>query len=313
MKKSTVFGELEIFDAHTHFFSRSFFAALARQSPLLKGLDDPLKEIGEMTGMEMPPETAGEFARKWCQELDKYSVAKALLMASLPGDEESVATAVRLFPERFSGAFFFDPRIENAEEEAVKIFDELGFSVICLFPAMHHYSVADNETVKAIAGVVSERPGTAIFVHCGALSVGIRGKLGMPSKFDLRFSNPLDVHKLASEIPGANFIIPHFGAGFWREALMAADLSSNIYLDTSSSNKWTKYQAGDIGLRKVFERTIDVVGPERLLFGTDSSVFPRGWNSAVFDEQMEVLESIGVDSEIAAAIFGGNLCRLLKG
>ena len=36
-------------------------------------------------------------------------------------------------------------------------------------------------------------------------------------------------------------IIPHFGAGLFREALMVADLCPNVLLDTSSSNGWIKY------------------------------------------------------------------------
>ena len=311
MKKQTILGDLEIFDSHTHFFSHNFFSMLASQSPVFKDAEDPVSELGKISGLDMPPEGVGEFAKIWCDELDKNSVSKSLLMASLPGDEDSVATAVSLFPDRFAGAFFFNPLVQDAPEKARRIFDEMNFQVICLFPAMHHFSVGDNENVKAIAGLVRDRPGTAIFVHCGALSVGIRGKIGLPSKFDLKFSNPFEVHKLASEFPGVNFIIPHFGAGMFRETLMVADLCPNIYLDTSSSNKWVKYESADIDLKKVFERTIDVVGEYRLLFGTDSSVFPRGWNREVFDAQMGILAEIGVSESAAKAIFGGNLRKIL--
>ena len=73
--------------------------------------------------------------------------------------------------------------------------------------------------------------------------------------------------------------MPHFGAGYFREALMLADLCSNVYLDTSSTNSWMRYQAAHLTLRTVFRHALDVAGPERLLFGTDSSFFPRGWNA----------------------------------
>ena len=72
-------------------------------------------------------------------------------------------------------------------------------------------------------------------------------------------------------------IIPHFGAGMLREALMLADCCPNVYLDTSSSNSWIKYTPG-LTLEQVFKTALDVVGPDRLIFGTDSSFFPRGWN-----------------------------------
>jgi len=312
MKKQTTLGELEVFDSHTHFFSHNFFSMLASRSPVLKDTKDPVGELGRATGLDMPPETVDEFASIWQDELDKNSVAKSILMASLPGDELSVAKAVELYPDRFAGAFFFDPIGQNALENATRIFDELNLKLICLFPAMHHFSVGDNENVKAIVGLVRDRPGTAMFVHCGSLSVGIRGKIGLPSKFDLRYSNPFEVHKLASEFPDVNFIIPHFGAGMFRETLMAADLCPNIYLDTSSSNKCVKYEAGGVDLTQVFCRTLDVIGGERLLFGTDSSVFPRGWNQEVFENQVRILDEIGISQQTAKAIFGGNLRRLLE-
>jgi predicted TIM-barrel fold metal-dependent hydrolase len=176
---------------------------------------------------------------------------------------------------------------------------------------MHGFSVADDPNVRKIAEVVSKRKGTAIFVHCGALSVGIRKKIGLKSPFDLRLSNPLEVHKLASEFPEVNFIIPHFGAGLWRETLMAADLCPNIYLDTSSSNKWTKYEATETDLSTVFERTISVVGTKRSLFGSDSSFFPRGWNGSVLESQIEAMAGLSLTADQFEDILGGNMRRLL--
>ena len=56
---------------------------------------------------------------------------------------------------------------------------------------------------------------------------------------------------------------------------MAADACPNIYLDTSSSNGWTRYTPG-LTLLDVFKTALAAVGPSRLVFGTDSSFFPRG-------------------------------------
>jgi predicted TIM-barrel fold metal-dependent hydrolase len=151
-----------------------------------------------------------------------------------------------------------------------------------------------------------------VFVHCGVLTVGIRQKLGLPSAFDMRFSNPIDLHAIALRYPTANFVIPHFGAGYFREALMVADLCPNIFLDTSSSNRWIRYQTGRIELRGVFETALAVLGPQRLLFGSDSSFFPRGWHHQIFDTQANLLAVLGVEEADARAILGGNLTRLLR-
>ena len=108
-----------------------------------------------------------------------------------------------------------------------------------------------------------------------------------------------------------NFVIPHFGAGYFREALMLCDLCPNVHLDTSSSNRWTRYQAAALDMKAVFRRTLDVTGPSRLLFGTDSSYFPRGWSRDIFEEQCHALRELGTSENDARLIFGGNLERLL--
>jgi predicted TIM-barrel fold metal-dependent hydrolase len=106
------------------------------------------------------------------------------------------------------------------------------------------------------------------------------------------------------------FIVPHFGAGYLREALMLADLCPNVYLDTSSSNSWTRYEG--IDLQTAFRRVIATVGAERLLFGTDSSFFPRGWNYEIFESQAKALLDLGISDIDARLIFGENLARIFS-
>jgi predicted TIM-barrel fold metal-dependent hydrolase len=315
LKKTTPFGDLEVFDAHTHFFSRKFFETLISQSTQLGKEPNAIERVGEMTGWTMPPRDPAELAATWAAEFDRHGVSGALMIASVPGDEESVAAAVEAFPGRIAGAFMFDPMKPDAESRARRAFDDLGLRVVCLFPAMHNYSMAENEGARAVAALATERPGTAVFVHCGALSVGARKKLGLQSLFDMRRSNPLEIYRLAAEFPKTKFVIPHFGAGMFRETMMLADLCPNVYVDTSSTNKWMKYEAASpaqFDLPTVFERALDVVGGARLLFGTDSSFFPRGWVASVFDAQIDALSRIGASEEQARAIFGGSIRRLLN-
>ena len=144
----------------------------------------------------------------------------------------------------------------------------------------------------------------------------MRAKLGLPSQFDMRYSNPIDLHAVASRYPNVPIIVPHFGAGYFREALMLGDLCPNVYVDTSSSNRWVRYLEphhveARVDLRHIFRHALDVLGPKRLLFGTDSSYFPRGWHSAIFDEQARALYELGLGAGEARAIFGETLLRIL--
>ncbi len=304
-----------ICDAHVHFFSPGFFAALGASREALAGIgwDDP--------------ESTEALAGRWVLELDRHGVTKAALMASLPGDADSVIKAVALHPSRFVGFFMLDPTRDDAIAYAERALDA-GLQTICLFPAMHKYALHDERVARVFelanshasltraagpsptsgeaASPTPRRP--SVFVHCGVLSVGVRKKLGLASPFDIRFGNPLDLHGVALKFPHVTIVIPHFGAGMLREALMVASLCPNVLLDTSSSNSWIKQTPG-LTLEQVFRAALEVAGPERLLFGTDSSFFPRGWNRDIYLQQKAALDSLGIAAPDQEKIFAGNFRR----
>jgi predicted TIM-barrel fold metal-dependent hydrolase len=286
-------------DAHCHFFSSRFLELLAPESG---GAD----EIAYRLQWDSPG-TATELGDRWIAELDKHGVARAALMASVPGDAVSVAEAVAHHPHRFVGFFMHNPLGLDSEGVLERAFGNLHMRAVCLFPAMHGYR-PDHDSVELVFRSASLYR-AAVFVHCGVLSVGVRKKLGLASPFDLRLGDPLAVARIASHFPQVPVIIPHFGAGLFREALMAADQCATIHLDTSSSNGWTRYTPG-LTLEQVFRTALSVVGPSRLLFGTDSSFFPRGWQKGVYDDQAGILASLRVSDADKAAIFGGNFERL---
>ena len=293
-------------DAHCHFFSTPFFAALGRQ---LKDADDrePQETALERLGWEAPG-TAEALADRWVGELDRAGVARAVMIASMPGDAGSVGAAVMRHPRRLVGFFMVDPTQREAATQAAAALDSGGLRGMCLFPAMHRFAIHDD-CVRRLFDVAAARPGTVMFIHCGVLTVGVRKKLGLPSPFEIRYGNPLDLQAIAAAYPAVPVIVPHFGAGLFREALMLADLCANVRLDTSSSNGWIKYQPG-LTLTAVFQQALSVVGADRLLFGSDSSFFPRGWVKEVFEQQSSALDEIGATSEAREKIFGGNFERL---
>jgi len=284
-------------DAHCHFFSSRFLELIA---PDLGGAD----VLAERLKWD-PPGTPTELGDRWIRELNTHEVSRAALMASVPGDAVSVAEAVAHHPHRFVGVFMHNPLGLDSTAALDRAFRELHMRAVCLFPAMHGFR-PDDVSVEAVFRSAAEH-GAAVFVHCGFLSVGVRKKLGLPSRFDLRLGDPLAVSRVALGFPEVPVIIPHFGAGYFREALMAADQCATIHFDTSSSNSWIRYADG-LTLDRVFRAALAVTGSSRLLFGTDSSFFPRGWQSAVHDEQQRVLAFLGAADR--AAIFGGNFDRL---
>jgi predicted TIM-barrel fold metal-dependent hydrolase len=287
-----------ICDAHCHFFSSRFLEILTQSGQAAA--------VSSQLGWD-PPGTAEELADRWVAELDRHGVSRASLIASIPGDEQSVATAVARHPLRFVGFFMFNPAAPDASSRLASTLAGRTLRAIALFPAMHHYRLDDPAVEKVFEA--SAEYGAAMFVHCGVLTVGVRKKLGLPSPFDLRLGDPLAVARMAARFPAVRVIIPHFGAGLFREALMAADQCPNIHLDTSSSNSWMRYHAR-LTLDDVFRQALAVAGPERLLFGTDSSFFPRGWQRPVYDAQLQALRAAGASDDAIDAVMSGNFDRL---
>jgi hypothetical protein len=294
-----------ISDCHCHFFSSRFLEILTKDKPGLP-TEDRAAGVAQVLGWD-PPGSAEALADRWVAELRQHGVARCALIASIPGDEESVATAVARHSSAFVGFFMFNPSAPDAAERLRRALGEQNFKVVALFPAMHRYRLED-ESVGKVFEAAAEK-GAAVFIHCGVLSVGVRKKLGLPSPFDLRLGDPLGVAAVAQRYSSVPVIIPHFGAGLLREALMAAEQSPNIHLDTSSSNSWMKYYPG-LTLEAVFRQAIGVVGSSRLLFGTDSSFFPRGWQKPIFDAQAAALTAVGASEDDRDQIFGGNFERL---
>jgi uncharacterized protein len=292
-------------DSHCHFFSTQFFATLSQQ----RGRNDTVESLCQELQWDSPG-TPDSLADRWVQELDANGVARAALIASVPGDEVSVGAAVSRHPNRFVGFFMVDPSSNDAVDRVTNAITRLGLRVACLFPAMHHVPLTDPRVEHVITAVAAQ-PGTAVFVHCGVLSVGVRKKLGLPSRFDLSLGDPLSITRLALAFPRLPFIVPHFGAGMLRETMMAGDACANIHVDTSSSNSWIRYAPGWT-LPAVYKTAMSVLGPSRMLFGTDSSFFPRGWQRELYKSQKAAATEAGISESDQALIFGGNFDRLFS-
>lgn len=301
--------ETTVVDFHSHFFCRDFFEALVAQSPLPGDDATKLVDLCERTGIELPEPDVAAHTERWIAEMDEKGLDHLVTFASVPEEIPAVAEAARLSAGRISPIALVNPKLPGAPEKVRGLLSEQGFRGVLIFPAMHHYHI-DGPEARALYEVLAEQR-APVYVHCGLLVVTLRDRLGIPRTQDINYANPLRVVPAANDFPGVPFVIPHFGAGFFRETLMAGSQCANVFTDTSSSNSWTKTQPQRLALRDVFERALGVFGPERILFGTDSNVFPAGWRADRRAEQRELLYALEVPETDQAEIFGGNASRLL--
>lgn len=298
------------FDAHAHFFSLPFFEALAAQSPLPGEPGEKLEQLAARTGIELPDPDPLAHARRWVESLDAAGVEGMAAFASLPEEIQAVEQAVRSQPDRFVGVALVNPCAPGAAERASALLAGGAYRGVLLFPAMHHFRL-DGPEARALYEAI-EPHGGVVYAHCGLLVVKLRDLLGLPRPYDLSFANPLDLVPAANSHPGVSFVVPHFGAGFFRETLMAGAQCENVFVDTSSTHSWTSTQPDAPDLPEVFARALSVFGPRRVLFGTDSNVFPAGWRTERLDAQRAILSELNLAPDDLESILGGNARRLLR-
>jgi hypothetical protein len=296
-----------ISDAHLHFFTRGVFEFYAKQAPEVAAGPDPAAAAARKLGVEAPPADPEALASRWAAELDRWGVERAALFGSAPGEQEAVARAVRAFPGRFVGFQMLNPRAPAAAATLENIVSR-GMRGILLFPAMHAYF--PDEAVARPVYDAARRHGLIVFVHVGFLKIAIRDKLGVPGAIDERFGDGERLLRAVRGYPDVKFIAPHFGCGQLGRLLGGG--VGNLYLDTSSSNEWTRGTPEFPDHASAFRAALDskTFGPDRLLFGSDSTVFPRGWRKDVCEAQQAALDALGVGPAVKSAIFRQNFLTL---
>jgi predicted TIM-barrel fold metal-dependent hydrolase len=116
---------------------------------------------------------------------------------------------------------------------------------------------------------------------------------------------------VARDYPDITFVIAHFGAGWLDSALRLAYQCKNVCVDTSGTNNWMDYYVPKLTLADVFERCLASIGPQRILFGTDSGTTApyREW---IKYQQMRTIEEIGLTDSDRDLILRANASRIFR-
>ena len=226
-------------------------------------------------------------------ELDRHGVARAALIASIPG-RRSVGRRGGRAPSRpVRRLLHAQPgghgcrRAARAKSDRMEAARDLPFS-----------GDARLSTRRCVgrAGVPRPRPVTAPPSSCtaacspsaSARSSGCRADSTCGSAIRWRSRG------LRSAFPPFPVIIPHFGAGFFREALMAADQCPTIHLDTSSSNSWTKFHARLDARRMSFDRRWRWRAPPACCSAPTRRSFPAAGSGRSTTDSASIVEELGV-------------------
>ncbi|MBI4667525.1 MAG: amidohydrolase [Nitrospinae bacterium] len=242
-------------------------------------------------------------AHMWLEQMDKNGVDKALFLPIRGEGLSELDEFISLAPDRFKGYVFLDDPVKKSSQAVLRRWLATGrFRGLKLYPSLQMISAADKRLFP-LYDICAEYS-APVLMHFGITHAPVS---------DYRFTNPLDIQYPSKLFPDTQFMIAHFGAGFFREILLLGFHSENIHLDTSGTNNWRLFLPSVMGLDGIFKRAIEVYGCQRILFGTDSVLNGvAGYRQFVLDEQAKVLKAIKLKKNDQALIMGGNAQRLFN-
>ncbi len=244
-------------------------------------------------------EAEGE--RLWDKEIDKYEYLKAVVFVTAGSNDLGAALQAR-HPGRFVSYAHHDPLLPDAAErleKAVKVQGLKGYKL--LGPKIDR--PLDDPSFFPLWEIAQEAR-IPLLIHFGIMG----GAGGIANHTNI---NPIMVHAVAKAFPDLPIIIPHFGCGYVFETLNLCWACPNVFVDTSGSNQWMRWMPYEVSLASLFRKYHDTIGASRIIFGTDSSWFPRGFTQAYLDLQVREMRDNGFDEAEVDAVLYRNIAGLL--
>ena len=203
------------------------------------------------------------------QVMDEHEVERAvLLQGGFLGFQNIYSwEAQQKYPDRFLAAGAYDPYSRNRDRVVKHLFEDLALHVV-KFEVSTGSGLMANHPVFPLDGEMMERELTFAEEH-GLVFVIDIGKLGSPS-------SQIDALRRAIlRHPGMKFVVCHLLAPKQSElAEMAAGLEAlhlpNVWFDLASLQHNVRPDAAPYPVTRTFiHKAVEIVGAERLLFGTD--------------------------------------------
>jgi len=194
--------------------------------------------------------------------MKKYGIDVSVL---LPVGKEAVSTIQKMIkesPGKYVPFFWID--VENIEqsikelEAAVKEWGCKGIK----FQTLLQHRYPDDRKLYPVYEKALEL-GLVVLFHSGA--VAFTQEFGIPHI--TKYAHPLHVDEVAFDFPDMPIIIAHMGGNYFYEALMMAEKHDNISFDTAYLPFFCKRMLPDVKPIQMIQRGVEILGPERILYG----------------------------------------------
>jgi len=258
---------MEIVDVHVHLVGRGFVKGkyvretaswMLKRYNKVHGTNLSLSEFIDLRRWYIDPD--GE---KLLDTMDKSGVTKAVLFSvdwALYTGEPPVSVyeqnkihndLARKHPDRFISLCAIDPRRDNTMDLAKEAIEEWGMKGFKLMPSTGWYP--DDPICYTLYEKCADW-GVPILFHSG------------PETF-WQYAHPMYIASAAARYPEVKMVMAHAGGIWWRDAMAAAAMLPNVWLDLSS---WQPNYLKDP--QKFYEwlrEMIDEAGEDKLMWATD--------------------------------------------
>ena len=308
---------IRVYDSHVHFMVKGTEITNVNNTMAKKNGAETQRLVREMSQYqtdqwkkawgfppEAPvPETIEESVALWLKDMDEKGVDKLCFVTagSMENSNDNMQKIVVLGKGRFVGYAYHDPFAPNAAELLEDAIVNKGLRGMKILGPQLNRPLDSKELWPLWE--TAERHNIPILFHFGIM--GAAG--GISHHINI---SPAIIHDVAKAFPRVKFIVPHFGCGQLEDTFMLCWVCPNVCIDTSGSNQWTRWMPYKITVKDLLSRYYETIGPERIIFGTDGSWFPRGFVMKYFDAQIRDCFELGFKDEDVNLIFSGNIERI---
>ncbi len=209
--------------------------------------------------------------------------------------------AARKYPDRLLPWAHIDPRRPGAVDFIKECVQEYGATGLKLHPGAG-FDPSQKETLDLVE--VAAEFDLPVITHTGP-SVAPTSS---------RYCEPIWLDDMLLRFPEVNVIAAHLAYGYHELLFSLGRARPNLYTDISG---WQVTARTDYDLfARTVRRAVDVMGPTRVLFGTDGpylwpTLSDRDYVQAVRDLAVRPPEDVRLTPEEVDLILGGNAARLL--
>lgn len=250
-----------IIDVHRHMWS-----VLERHYDTFSGMELPGRVKPDVPTFDWERTT-----HEMVEEMDEAGVDKTVLFVAdfaarlgdppfaIGAENQLIVDASKLYPERIIPFFGIDPRRPGAADMFGQAIKDWGVKGIKLHPAVGYFP---NEAACYSIYELAAASDIPVLFHAGPCSY--------PHLYS-RHTHPLEFDQVATDFPNLRIIIAHAAGDWWEEALTVFYGRPNVVMDLSAWQLRIQDQP-EVSIRAIGKMR-DVVGMQRVLFGTDFPVF----------------------------------------